>query len=53
MINALPGLDEVKQRLDDADPFWVAMIALAEVGSCLGYLVVFRATFCAQDVAGP
>jgi uncharacterized protein (TIRG00374 family) len=47
-INALPGLDEVKQRLDDADPFWVAMIAVAEVGSCLGYLVVFRSTFCAQ-----
>jgi uncharacterized protein (TIRG00374 family) len=47
-INALPGLDEVKQRLDDADPFWVAMIAVAEVGSCLGYMVVFRATFCAS-----
>ncbi len=51
-INALPGLDEVKQRLDDADPFWVAMIAVAEVGSCLGYIVVFRATFCAQHVRG-
>ena len=47
-INSLPGLDEVKQRLTDADPFWVVMIALAEVGSCLGYLVVFRSTFCAQ-----
>ena len=47
-INSLPGLDEVKQRFTDADPFWVVMIAVAEVGSCLGYLVVFRATFCAS-----
>ena len=47
-INALPGLDEVKVRLENADAFWVVMIAVAEVGSCLGYLVVFRSTFCSQ-----
>ena len=47
-INALPGLDEVKTRLENADAFWVVMIAVAEVGSCLGYLVVFRSTFCSQ-----
>jgi len=47
-INALPGLDEVKARLSGADPFWVAMIALAEVASCAGYVLVFRSTFCTQ-----
>jgi uncharacterized protein (TIRG00374 family) len=47
-ITALPGLDEVKTRLKDADPAWVVAVAFAEVGSCAGYLLVFRATFCSQ-----
>jgi uncharacterized protein (TIRG00374 family) len=47
-INTLPGLDEVRARFENADALWVGMIAVAEVGSCLGYLVVFRSTFCAQ-----
>jgi uncharacterized protein (TIRG00374 family) len=47
-INSLPGLDDVKHRLTDAQPFWVVMIAAAEVGSCLGYMLVFRSTFCSQ-----
>jgi uncharacterized protein (TIRG00374 family) len=47
-LNSLPGLDDVQERLMGADPFWGVMIAVAEVGSCLGYLLVFRSTFCAQ-----
>jgi uncharacterized protein (TIRG00374 family) len=47
-ITALPGLDAVKARLTGADPVWVVAIALAEIGSCAGYLLVFRSTFCAQ-----
>jgi uncharacterized protein (TIRG00374 family) len=47
-ITALPGLDDVKARLTGADPVWVAAIALAEIGSCAGYLLVFRSTFCSQ-----
>ena len=47
-ITALPGLDKVEARLADADPVWVVAVALAEVGSCLGYLLVFHATFCSQ-----
>ncbi len=47
-ISALPGLGEVRTRLQDADPAWVAAVIVAEVGSCAGYLLVFRATFCAQ-----
>ena len=44
-ITALPGLDEVKARLQGA-PVWVVAIIIAEVGSCAGYLLAFRSTFC-------
>jgi uncharacterized protein (TIRG00374 family) len=47
-ISALPGLDEVRARLAGVQPIWIVAIALAEVGSCVGYLLVFRATFCAR-----
>jgi uncharacterized protein (TIRG00374 family) len=47
-LNSLPGLDEVQERLAHADAFWVVMIAVAELGSCLGYVLVFRSTFCSQ-----
>jgi uncharacterized protein (TIRG00374 family) len=45
-ISALPGLDEVRRRLQDTDPAWIVALALAEAASCAGYVVVFRATFC-------
>jgi uncharacterized protein (TIRG00374 family) len=47
-ISALPGLDEVRARFAGAAPGWVCAIALAELGSCAGYLLVFRSTFCSQ-----
>jgi uncharacterized protein (TIRG00374 family) len=47
-VGALPGLDEVRARLARTDPAWIGVLALAEVGSCAGYLLVFRSTFCAQ-----
>jgi uncharacterized protein (TIRG00374 family) len=47
-ISALPGLDEVRARLEGVEPVWIAAIALAEVGSCVGYLLVFRSTFCSR-----
>ncbi len=47
-ITALPGLGEVRSRLQDAEPVWVVAIVLAEIGSCAGYLLVFRETFCSQ-----
>jgi uncharacterized protein (TIRG00374 family) len=46
-ISALPGLGEVRARFSHADPLWIATAAVAEVGSCVGYLLAFRATFCA------
>jgi uncharacterized protein (TIRG00374 family) len=45
-IVALPGLDKVRAMLENASPVWLAMVALAELGSCAGYVLVFRATFC-------
>ncbi len=47
-ISALPGLGDVRHRLQGANPVWILAIAFAEVGSCLGYVVVFRSTFCSQ-----
>jgi uncharacterized protein (TIRG00374 family) len=47
-ISALPGLGEVRARLGDANGAWVAAIAAAELGSCAGYLLAFRATFCPE-----
>jgi uncharacterized protein (TIRG00374 family) len=47
-ITALPGLDDVKARFTGADPGWVVAVAVAEVGSCAGYVLVFRSTFCSQ-----
>jgi uncharacterized protein (TIRG00374 family) len=47
-ITALPGLDELKDRFANAEPVWVVACAVAEVGSCVGYLLVFRATFCSR-----
>lgn len=45
-IGALPGLDEVRARLQDADSTWIVVLAVCELGSCLGYMLVFRSTFC-------
>ena len=47
-ITALPGLGDVKSRLENAEAVWVVAVAVAEVLSCLGYLLVFRATFCSS-----
>jgi uncharacterized protein (TIRG00374 family) len=47
-ISAFPSLDEVRTRLESADPVWIALVVVAEIGSCAGYMLVFRATFCSQ-----
>jgi uncharacterized protein (TIRG00374 family) len=47
-ISALPGLGEVRARLQGAAPVWVVAVALAEVASCVGYLLAFRSTFCSR-----
>jgi uncharacterized protein (TIRG00374 family) len=47
-IGALPGLDEVRARLQHADSTWIVVLAAGEIGSCLGYMLVFRSTFCSN-----
>jgi uncharacterized protein (TIRG00374 family) len=47
-ISALPGLHEVRSRLAGADPGWVVGLVLAEMASCAGYVLAFRATFCTR-----
>ena len=47
-ITALPGLGDVRSRLAGTDPVWIAAVIVAELGSCAGYLLVFRSTFCPQ-----
>lgn len=47
-IGALPGLDEVRARLQNADATWIVALAACEVASCLGYMLVFRSTFCSN-----
>ncbi len=47
-ISALPGLGQVRDRFTHADPVWLIGLALAEVASCAGYVLVFRSTFCPQ-----
>jgi uncharacterized membrane protein YbhN (UPF0104 family) len=47
-ISAVPGLDDVRARLEHVAPVWLVALVLSEIGSCLGYLLVFRSTFCSQ-----
>jgi uncharacterized protein (TIRG00374 family) len=45
-VSALPGLDQVRDRLKDADALWLGLLPAAEIASCAGYLLAFRSTFC-------
>ncbi len=41
-----PGLGEVRDLLENASAGWIALAVLFEVGSCLGYALMFRPIFC-------
>ncbi len=45
-ISALPGLGQVRDRLENADVVWLALLTVAELASCAGYVLAFRSTFC-------
>jgi uncharacterized protein (TIRG00374 family) len=45
-VSALPGLDQVRDRIKDTDPLWLGLLAVAEIASCAGYMLAFRSTFC-------
>jgi uncharacterized membrane protein YbhN (UPF0104 family) len=44
-ISALPGIDEVRDRLTGADPRWLAAAAVCSVGSMLGFVRALWAVF--------
>jgi uncharacterized membrane protein YbhN (UPF0104 family) len=46
IIALVPGLGAVRERLAGAQPGWLALAAVLEVGSCAGYVLAFRAVFC-------
>jgi uncharacterized membrane protein YbhN (UPF0104 family) len=41
-----PGLGEVRERLGDAAPGWLALAVALELLSCASYVVMFRPIFC-------
>src|SRR3954471_13082263 len=41
-----PGLGDVRSKLSDADPAWLALAVVLEALSCVSYAVMFRPVFC-------
>jgi uncharacterized membrane protein YbhN (UPF0104 family) len=41
-----PGLGELRARLEEARPEWLALAVLLELLSCLSYVVMFKPVFC-------
>jgi uncharacterized protein (TIRG00374 family) len=41
-----PGLGEVRKRLEDAQPGWLALAVVFEAMSCASYVLMFRPIFC-------
>jgi uncharacterized membrane protein YbhN (UPF0104 family) len=44
-VFALPGLDDLRERLSGADPRLIILAAILEVGSCLAFVAAFRGVF--------
>jgi uncharacterized membrane protein YbhN (UPF0104 family) len=45
LVFAVPGLDDVAQRLRDGHPGWLIAAALLELASCLGYVLLVQRLF--------
>ena len=43
-----PGLGEVRDRLSEARPGWIAVAVGLEFMSCLSYILLFKPIFCSQ-----
>ena len=46
VVSTLPGLSDVRARLADARPAWLAVAFVMEIGSILAFVVAFRGVFC-------
>jgi uncharacterized membrane protein YbhN (UPF0104 family) len=45
LVLAVPGLQQVADRLKDVSPPWIALAVVFELLSCAGYVVAFRLIF--------
>jgi uncharacterized membrane protein YbhN (UPF0104 family) len=45
LLLAVPGLKGVAQQVADMNLAWIAVAVAAEIGSCVGYVVIFRLFF--------
>ena len=46
LIVLVPGLASLRDSLAGAQPGWLAVAAILQLGSCAGYVLVFRGVFC-------
>ena len=45
-IVLVPGLSSLRERLSGAEPSWLVLAAVLQLGSCAGYVLAFRGVFC-------
>src|SRR3954463_6048331 len=45
-IVLVPGLASLRDRFAGAQPGWLVLAAVLQLGSCAGYVLVFRGVFC-------
>lgn len=48
LLTTLPGLSDVRTRLADGRPGWIAAAILLELGSVASFVLVFRGVFCVK-----
>ena len=46
LIVLVPGLASLRDRFSGARPGWLILAAVLQLGSCAGYVLVFRGVFC-------
>jgi uncharacterized membrane protein YbhN (UPF0104 family) len=46
LIVLVPGLGSLRDRFAGARPAWIVLAAVLQLGSCVGYVLVFRGVFC-------
>jgi uncharacterized membrane protein YbhN (UPF0104 family) len=46
LIVVVPGLASLRERFAGGRPQWLVFAAVLELGSCAGYVLVFRGVFC-------
>jgi uncharacterized membrane protein YbhN (UPF0104 family) len=47
-IVLVPGLSSLRERFSGAEAGWLALGAVLQLGSCAGYVLVFRGVFCSH-----